>query len=133
MIVYEKLEIGPCPFCPREDWLLRDGETGVVACGVCTRKLFLTNARGIMSPDDLNGKRELRFKHGSYHVILTAALDGTGNIIVTDDFHEKPEDQAVAKEAVRDAVKMLSIARHIAWKEFVKLGGSAEELRDDED
>jgi hypothetical protein len=113
---------------------LRDGGTGVVACGICTRDLFLTNLRGVvMSPDDPNGTRELRFKYDRYHVIITAAMDGTGKISVTDDFHEKPEDQGVAKAAVRDAVKMLSIARHIAWKEFVKLGGCAEELRDEED
>jgi len=84
-----------------------------------------------MSPDDLAGLRELRFKHGRYHVILTAALDGKGTITVTDDFHQAPDDLSVAKEAVRDAVRLLSIARHIAWEEFVKLGGTVEELRED--
>ena len=133
MIVYEQIDGGGlCTFCNREMLILfRDGATGVVACGYCTRKLFLTNVRNNIMADDLTGTRELRFKHGKYHVIVTAATDGTGSIRVTDDFHQKPEDPAVAKEAVRDAVKMLSIARHIAWKEFLKLGGSAEELRDD--
>jgi hypothetical protein len=131
MIVYEKLETGICTFCSRyDDDLYRDGGTNLIACGRCIRRLFLTNVRRLMG-DDLTGRRELRFKHGTNYVIVTAAPDGTGTITVTDDFNEPPQDPAVTKEAVKDAVKMLSIARHIAWKEFVRLGGSAEELRDD--
>lgn len=130
MVVYEQLDAGSCPVCKREDVLFRDGGTDIVACGRCTRRLFLTNVRGVMS-DDPTGVRELRFNYKGHHVIITAAFDGTGSIKVTGDFIERPVEPAAAKEAVRDAVKMLSIARHIAWKEFVKLGGTAEDLRDD--
>jgi hypothetical protein len=81
-----------------------------------------------MSPDDLLGTRELRFKHGRYHVIVTAALDGTGSIKVLDDFY-KNADPASAKEALRDAVKMLSIARQIAFEAFKDVGGTVDDLR----
>lgn len=123
MIVFERLdEIGPCPFCPRATWLFRDGGTGVIACGICIRDRFLTNIRGNMA--------ELRFKHDRYHVIINANLDGTGSINVLDDFY-KMADPDGAKEAVRDAVKILSIARHIAWKEFMKLGGTVDDLKEE--
>ena len=85
-----------------------------------------------MSPDDRTGTRELRFNYDKHHVIITAARDGTGDIKITDDFHQEAEDKAVAKAAVADAVRMLSIARHIAWEEFVKLGGTVEDLRSDD-
>ena len=130
MIVFERLdEIGPCPHCPRATWLFRDGGTGIIACGICTRDFFLTNIRGVMSTDDRNKTRELRFRHGRHHVIIIANADGSGSINILDDFYKQADPES-AKEAVKDAVKMLSIARHIAWKEFMKLGGTVEELRD---
>jgi len=85
-----------------------------------------------MSPDDPAGTRELRFNYGRYHVIVTAAPDGTGSIAVLDDFYKTAEPD-ISKEAIRDAVKMLSIARHIAFEAFRRLGGTVEELRDEED
>jgi hypothetical protein len=44
-IIYERLDKGICPLCGTENWLYRDGTTETVACGTCTRKLFLSGIR----------------------------------------------------------------------------------------
>lgn len=81
-----------------------------------------------MAPDDPSDSvREFRFKHGSYHVIIIVDADGAGSVRVIGDFFiEPPIDEK--KASLVETLNMLSIARHLAWEEYTKLGGSIEEL-----
>lgn len=86
-----------------------------------------------MSPDDPGGVRELRFRHGTLHVHITAAPDNSGEVKV---FGAGIIDPALTptvpeqRDAIKSAVRMLSIARRLAFAEYLKLGGTVEELRE---
>lgn len=78
-----------------------------------------------MDPDD--PERELRFRYGPYHVVITVDPDGGGSARVVDHFYvEPPPDEK--RKALAAALKMLSIARHLTFDAYVADGGTIEEL-----
>lgn len=82
-----------------------------------------------MAPDDPGSVRELRFRHGANHIIVTASPDGTGTVSVHGNLIESPVDQEDRKAALMATLKMLSIARHAVFEEYTQAGGTLEELR----
>ena len=83
-----------------------------------------------MAPDDPSGIRELRFRHGSNHVIVTVSPDGSGTVrVIGGVYNEIAGDER--KDALKAALKMLSVARHLVFEEFVETGGTVEELREE--
>lgn len=82
-----------------------------------------------MAPDDPGSVRELRFRYGKYHIIVTASPDGAGNVRVIDDFYREPDAQT-RKDALASTSAMLSIARHWVFAEYQKAGGTVDELRE---
>jgi len=60
-------------------------------------------------------------------VIIIVDAQGAGSLRVIDDlFIEPPGEEK--KLALSETINMLSIARHLVWDEYVRLGGSVEEL-----
>jgi hypothetical protein len=83
-----------------------------------------------MAPDDPSGIRELKFRHGPYHIIVTASPEGTGSVkVIGGGLYDMKVSDEEAKEAVKATIKMISIARHWVFEEFKRLGGTVEELR----
>ncbi len=86
-----------------------------------------------MAPDDPGSVRELRFRHGAHHIIVTASPDGSGQVRVLGDVQHMEVPALAKKAALKATVKMLSIARRWVFEEFLKVGGTVEELRDEDD
>lgn len=82
-----------------------------------------------MAPDDPGGVRELHFRFGRYHILVTASPDGDGAVRVMDDFYNEPPDD-VRKDALATVMAMLSNARHWVFEAYLNAGGSVEELRE---
>ncbi len=84
-----------------------------------------------MAPDDPASVRELRFRHGSSHIIVIASPDGTGHVRVHGSLVEMQVDHAERKAALMATLKMLSIARRAVFEAYIKVGGSLEELHNE--
>lgn len=84
--------------------------------------------RDAVAPDDPGAVRELRFRFGEYHIVVTASPDGAGRVDVIDDFYRAP-DVSVSKLALASTLAMLSIARKWVFDAYLKAGGTVEELR----
>lgn len=81
-----------------------------------------------MAPDDPSGVRELRFRFGSYHIIVTADPHGGGCVRVIDDFYNAPPAET-NRNALASALRLLSVARKWVFDAYLKAGGSLDELR----
>jgi hypothetical protein len=82
-----------------------------------------------VAPDDPTSVRELRFRHGPNHIIVTAAPDGTGEVRVLDDFFVAVQKDA-KRAALKATLKILSVARRWVFEDFLKEGGRLEDLAD---
>lgn len=83
-----------------------------------------------MVPDDPGAirERELRFRFGSYHVIVAARPDGTWSVQVMDSFYVEP-DQTITKQALASTLKLLSVTRKWVFEAYQRAGGTVKELR----